>query len=96
MEFLQQLAHIPQPLGHQVKHGFVIGLGKILSQPRHLDLGTHLHGTAIQIDLTGQHFHQAGLAGPIAAYQAESATFFNRQVNAIQQHLQAITELGIF
>ena len=49
----------------------------------------------IERDAAGDHLQQRGLAGAVAADQADALAVLDRQVGAIEQRMQAVGELGV-
>ena len=90
----QQAAGLGQPRRHHVVDGLLVGARQGLLQPGQAGAGPQPAFAGIQRDFPGQHPQQGGLAGPVAAQQANFFPARNAHVHPVQENQVAIVQDG--
>ena len=89
---VDQRADRGETVGDDFAHGGLEGLGQLLLQRADHQAIAILDGTAVRLCLAGDQAKQGGLAGAVAADQADTLARFDFEVDAGQQLLLAVGE----
>src|SRR5690606_17520133 len=89
VEARQQLAGLRQAAGHVVVDALLALLGQFLLQGGHHQAGPRPELAAVRLHLAGQQFHESGLAGAVAAKQANALASLDDEVDMIEHHVSA-------
>ena len=92
---LAQRAHLPQSFRDGVKHRGIGRENGLLRHRRHPQPALLRHGAVVQRLHAGQHFEQRGLAGAVAADQADPFAGFNSEIRTIEERGETKGEVGV-
>ncbi len=95
MVAVQQLAHAPQAAGHHVEDTTVQTPGYLLAQARDAQVLGTFQGAAVRLDLAGDDLHQGGLAGAVAAHQAQPLPGLDLELDLVQEQGAAVAEADV-
>lgn len=89
----QQLAELPQALGHDVEHA-AAGVGRhLLRHARHDHPRLQADLAVVGLQLAGDQAHEGGFAGAVAADDADAFAGFDAQIDMFEQERTADTEV---
>ncbi len=91
----QQRAEVAQAFGYHVEHAALHVLRHLLRHPRDHHPGLHAHLAVVGLELTGHQPHQGGLAGAVAADDADAFAGFDGQVDVVEQQRTADAEVDV-
>jgi hypothetical protein len=90
-----QIARLGHAFGDGVEHAARGLEERLLRHIAHAQALCLLQQPVVELFLPGQHLEQAGLAGAVAADQAQPLAGFERQRRAVEQRDMAIGQVGV-